>query len=209
MPLENRVDPWGRIHAVAARGTLLGNRGRLHDEIRQLTRQWDRKAWVTCELEHDGRKRDVFGPNSYSELFFLDEATAFSAGHRPCASCRRARYLEFRSKWMDANGAAFSLPDASMSEVDKLLHAERVTRAGTKTTFERPLADLSFGTFIDVEGEALLVWRPGLMQWSFTGYSPYRRKLSPSTAVRLLTPESIVRTFSAGFLPTVHPSAGT
>src|SRR6185295_157110 len=99
MPLENRVDPWGCIHAVAARGTLLGNRGKLHDETRRLTRQWDRKAWVTCELEHDGRKREVFGANSYSELFFLDEATAFSAGHRPCASCRRTRYAEFKSKW--------------------------------------------------------------------------------------------------------------
>lgn len=207
MTLQNRVDPWGQLHAVSARGSLLGNRGRLHDEHRQIVSQWQRPAWVTCELEFKGRHRDVFGANTYSELFFLDEATALSVGHRPCATCRRERYDEFKSKWLVANSARIAMPSSSIAEVDKLLHAERIRQSGAKVTFEAPLSSLPLGTFVEIDGEAFLAWRQGLIRWSFSGYSAADEQPAPSMRVRVLTPASIVRTLAVGFCPTVHQSA--
>lgn len=207
MTLQNRVDPWGNLHAANARGSLLGNRGKLHNEQRQIVRDWQRLPWVTCALDFKGRKREVFAPSTYSELFFLDEATAFAAGHRPCASCRRGRYDEFKSGWLVANGARLSLTNASIAEIDKLLHAERVDVSGVKITFEAPLRDLPLGTFVDIKGESSLVWNHGLKRWSFSGYSALHLQPSPSTLVRVLTPESIVRTFAGGYCPAVHESA--
>jgi hypothetical protein len=172
-----------------------------------VKRQWQRSAWVTCELECNGRRRDVFGANTYSELFFLDEATALSAGHRPCATCRRARYDEFKSKWLVANGTRVSLPNSSIGEIDKILHSERADRSGAKATFEASLSSLPLGAFVEVNGEALLVWHQGLTKWSFWGYSDVKRVLDQSTRVRVLTPDSVVRTLATGFRPTVHPSA--
>ena len=207
MTLQNRVDPWGQLHAVGARGSMLGNRGRLHNEHRQIVSQWQRPAWVTCELEFNGRHRDVFGANTYSELFFLDEATALSAGHRPCATCRRERYDEFKSKWLVANSARVPMPSSSITEVDKVLHGERADRSGTKVTFEAPLSSLPPGAFVEIDGEALLVWRRGLKHWSFSGYSAAKVNPAPPTRVRVLTPASVVRTLAIGFRPTVHLSA--
>ena len=122
MTFQNRIDPWGCLHAVSTRGSLLGNRGKLHNDDLKIVRQSDRKAWVSCELEFNGRKREVFGNSTYSELFFLDEATAFSAGHRPCSSCRPGRYEEFKSRWLATNGPRLSAITSSMTEIDKLLH---------------------------------------------------------------------------------------
>lgn len=209
MTLQNRVDPWGQLNAVSARGSMLGNRGRLHNEHRQIVSQWQRTAWVTCELEFNGRHRDVFGASTYSELFFLDEATALSAGHRPCATCRRERYDEFKSKWLVANGARAAMPNSSIIEVDRVLHAERTDRSGAKVTFEAPLSSLPLGAFVEIDGEALLVWRQGLTRWSFSGYSAAKMQPAQLTRLRVLTPESIVRTLAVGFRPTVHPSANS
>jgi hypothetical protein len=206
MALQNRVDPWGRLHAVNARGTMLGNRGRLHNEHRQIVRQWQRLAWVACELQFSGRCRDVFGANTYSELFFLDEATALSAGHRPCATCRRARYEEFKGKWLVANSTSVSIPGASIIEIDKVLNRERADRSGEKVTFDAPLSTVPLGAFVEINGEAFLVWRRGLARWSFSGYSVVQIPFDPSVCVRVLTPQSVVRTLVAGFLPTVHSS---
>ena len=207
MTLQNRVDPWGHLHAVSARGSMLGNRGRLHNEHRQIVSQWQRPAWVTCELQFNGRHRDVFGANTYSELFFLDEATALSAGHRPCATCRRVRYDEFKSRWLLANNTRLSMPNLSVMEIDKVLHAERADVDGTKTTFEAPLSSLPLGVLVEINGEALLAWRQGLTRWSFSGYSATKVRPAPSTLVRVLTPNSVVRTLAVGFCPAVHPSA--
>lgn len=207
MPLRNRVDPWGHLHAANARGSLMGNRGKIHNEQRQIVHDWQRLPWVTCALEFKGRKREVFAPNAYSELFFLDEATAFAAGHRPCASCRRGRYDEFKANWLAANGARFSLTNTSIDEIDKLLHAERVNVSGVKVTFESRLRDLPLGALVEINGESFLVWRQGLMRWSFSGYSALRPQPPSSTLVRVLTPESIIRTFAGGYCPAVHESA--
>lgn len=207
MTLQNRIDPWGRLHAVDARGSMLGNRGRLHNAARQIVRQWDRLAWVTCDLEFNGRKRDVFGASTYSELFFLDEATAFAAGHRPCASCRRARYDEFKSRWLVAHGALPSATTPSIGDIDKLLHGERATRDGAKVTYEAQLSSLPLGAFVEYDDAAFLVWHRGLTRWSFSGYSSRQTQPDPSARVQVLTPESVVRAFAGGLRPSVHPSA--
>lgn len=130
MPLQNLVDPWGRLHAVEARGTLLGKRGILHNAQKEIIATSARKGWVTCRLEFAGRKREVFSASSYSELFFLDEATAFSAGHRPCAECRRERYTEFKAAWVKANARLARSANPPIAEIDKVMHAERALRGG-------------------------------------------------------------------------------
>ena len=208
MPLQNRVDPWGRLHAIEARGTLLGNRGILHNAQKEIISNSARKGWVTCRLEFEGRQREVFSAGSYSELFFLDEATAFSAGHRPCAECRRGRYNEFKAAWVRANPGLVRSANPSITEIDKVLHAERARRGGGKVTFEALLAELPPGAFIEVDGEAFLVWRGGLLRWSFDGYSGGQSLPASSTRVRVLTPASVVRVFRSGFVPGVHASAG-
>lgn len=206
MPLQNRVDPWGQLHAVAARGDWLGNRGILHDDRKQVIAQWRHKHWVTCRLEFKGRRREIFGANSYSELFFLDEATAFSAGHRPCAECRRERYKEFKTSWSAANAERIDSSNPSVAEIDNQLHAERAVPGGDKVVFQAELGDLPNGTFIELHGRALLLWADQLHTWSATGYSPFRDMVPPSTKVSILTPRSLVRMFNRDFKPQVHES---
>src|ERR1700743_3660322 len=101
--LQNRVDPQGNIIKTTARGAWMGNRGQLHNEQRQIVRPFKLKAWLTCLLQFNGRKREVMSPQRYTELFFLDEATAFAAGHRPCFECRRKDYDLFKSFWLQGN----------------------------------------------------------------------------------------------------------
>ena len=112
MPRRNRVTPLGEIVAVPERGTYFGNRGVLHDEGGRIRRPWQVRRWLICLLEFKGRHRAVMTPNRYTELFFLDEATGLAAGHRPCAECRRARFLAFRDAWAAGNhGTIWSRPD--------------------------------------------------------------------------------------------------
>jgi hypothetical protein len=205
--LQNRVDPWGTLCAVSNRGTLMGNRGILHDEFNQIVRPWAHKAWVTCLLSFKGIKRPrPFSQGNYSELFFLDEATAFSAGHRPCAYCQRERHLCFKETWLRANVEESTRPSVRMPDIDNVLHNERAIRGGGKRTFDAPLFDLPFGSMFEYEGNALLVAVRGYLPWSFEGYGAPRH-IGSKTSVRVLTPESIVRAFSAGFVPNMHSSA--
>lgn len=205
-PLQNRVDPSGQLHAQSHRGTLMGNRGILHDDTRQIRRQWAHKAWVTCTLAYADIRRSVFSPNNYSELFFLDEVTAFAAGHRPCNTCQRARHAAFRQAWLDANMAERSDGHVAISVIDAQLHRERAIRGGGKSTFNARLGQLPRGTMFEYEGAVCLVWTDGLLRWSFSGYSLHPA-LPPDRNVRVLTPASIVRMFASGFVPRVHPSA--
>jgi len=206
MPLQNRVDPWGKLIAVNARGAWLGNRGILHNARKEIIAPWRHKAWITCNLVHRGIKRQLFHPHRYSELFFLDEATAFSAGHRPCAQCRRARYTDFKGAWCAANreNEARTIP---VAEIDKQLHAERVARDGTKVTFSTEFANIPVGTFIEVDGDAWLYWQGQLKKWSPAGYIAIGEPPAPRTCVTVLTPFSIVRIFAQGFTPQLHESA--
>lgn len=207
MPLQNRVDPWSRLIAVPDRGAWLGNRGVLHNEQKQIVAPWRHKTWVTCQLEFRGRKRVVFGKGTYSELFFLDEATALSAGHRPCGECRRERYVAFKEYWCAANRPGKSPSGVPVSDIDQQLHAERAVRGGGKVTHRSRFDALPDGAFIEWNENALLVWGEHLHRWSPGGYSVADGLLpSNEEEVIVLTPASVVETLRRGFQPQVHPS---
>ena len=140
-------------------------------------------------------------PRRYSELFFLDEATAFAAGHRPCGECRRKRHDAFKAAWFAANHPA----GKSISEIDAALHLERVTAERGKRTFRAPLEDLPPGTIVEHEGDPYLLWRSGWLQWTPRGYET--PSAAPPGVVEILTPRSIVAMLRRGFSPQVHPSA--
>jgi hypothetical protein len=126
MPRRNRVTPLGEIVAVSERGTMMGNRGILHDAEGLIRRPWAVKRWLICVLEFRGRHRMVMAPNRYTELFFLDEATALAAGHRPCFECRRDRYLAFRDAWAAGDPEMVGREPIRADDIDNRLHAERV-----------------------------------------------------------------------------------
>ena len=202
MPRQNRVTPFGEIVAVPERGTMMGNRGRLHDLQGRIRRTWQVKRWLVCLLEFHGRQRTVMGPNSYTELFFLDEATGLAAGHRPCFECRRKAFEAFAVAF--ASGNRIALPTAGM--IDERLHAERIGAKNLKKTFRRRADDLPEGTFVVVDGAAHLIWRGRLLRWSPGGYIASRR-FSKLDQVTVLTPRSTVRAIRAGYRPSVHSSA--
>lgn len=205
MPLQNRVTPEGEIVATAARGTMMGNRGGcLHRPDRTLAgRRWVSRQWICCLLSFNGRHRQVMTPGRYTELFFLDEATALAAGHRPCFECRRKDFLWFAELWGQTTGAT-GRPAAG--DIDRALHAERLTESGAKRTHAGDLADLPSGTFVRWQGAPHLLLAGWMLPWSPTGYGHPAERPS-AAAVEVLTPRSTVAVLSAGFCPTVHPSA--
>ena len=207
MPLQNRVDPFGALQSVSARGSLMGNRGVLHNQEKNIIRHWSTKAWVTCVLHYPGYERPVFESGAYSQLFFLDEATAFAAGHRPCGSCRRQRYREFKAQWLAANPGVVAGEKVAINAIDKVLHAERALRGGGKVTFDATTDTLPFGTFIQKDEHAYLVADSALLPWSFHGYGQPVTLPEPGTPVTVLTPASIVALFRYGFRPQVDTSA--
>ena len=206
MPLQNRVTPEGLIVALAARGLMMGNRGgALHGPDRQLRRRrWASKQWICCRLEFNGRYRQVMAPNRYTELFFLDEATALAAGHRPCFECRRQDFLWFASLW----GAAAGKPGrASVAQMDQVLHAERVDRNGAKVVYRAAVDALPSGAFVRMEGQPHLVLSSWLLPWSPAGYGTPQRH-PEGGEVDVLTPRSIVAVLAAGYCPTLlHETA--
>jgi hypothetical protein len=192
---------------VSARGTLVGNRGIIHNHARTIIAQWRTKAWITCRLSWKGWRRTVMRPGSWTELFFLDEATAFAAGHRPCAYCRRARFNEFKAAWLAANPLATSSATPRISEIDHILHTERTQKGGRKVTYEEKLNTLPDGAMIELDAVAYVVWQQQLLKWSFKGYEQSEMPWPSIRRVRVLTPVSIVRMLRKGFLPGVHESA--
>jgi hypothetical protein len=210
-PLQNRVTPFGDLVATTARGTLMGNRGRLHDDARRIVRRVvpSYRAWVTCRLEFRGRWRAVMTPGRYTELFFLDEATALAAGHRPCGECRHADYRRFKALWLTANRARSAGCDGPIAAIDRQLHRERLGADGRPRTFSAALASLPDGVFVGVPGtrEPLLLWRAALRPWSPAGYGAPRACPDEADRVTVLTPRSTVAAIAAGYAPAVHPSA--
>ena len=207
--LQNRVNPWGKLCAVPDRGSLMGNRGILHDADNKIVRAWKHRNWVTCLLSYKGIKREhPFSPGNYSELFFLDEATSFAAGHRPCAYCQRARNREFKSSWAQANIAGDGSADLTMAELDKQLHVDRVEFDGSKKTYRTSYGSLPVGTMFEHGGGALVRAQNGPQPWSFTGYSS-PIPLAKEVVVTVLTPRSVVSSFAAGFVPCLHPTASS
>jgi hypothetical protein len=200
--LQNRVDPWGMLRTVPDRGSLMGNRGILHNEERSIVKPWAHKHWVTCLLAFNNIKRPspFSTTNHYSELFFVDEANAFSAGHRPCAFCQRMRSNEFKAAWLRANVDAPDRASYSLSKIDAVLHNERAQRGGGKLVFEESLSQLPVGTMFEWNGDAHLVTTNGNLPWSFAGYgAPV--ELDRESRVKVLTPASIVKAFQVGFVP--------
>jgi len=199
MPLQNRVTPFGEIVISPARGTFMGNRGILHTDNQQLTnRRWTTYAWIICVLNFKGRRRQPMSPRTYTELFFLDEATALAAGHRPCGECRRADYKQFEAYWIAGNNVA------TIGEIDRVLHNERVdARTRTKVTFQANIDSLADGTFITLDGAPYLIWDQGLWHWTPDGYQPCQTK-PRNRIVTVLTPRSTVNALTAGYIPKVE-----
>jgi hypothetical protein len=209
MPRQNRVTPQGDIVAIPERGTFMGNRGVLHDDDGRIRRPWQVRRWLVCVLEFRGRKRQVMTPRRYTELFFLDEATALAAGHRPCAECRRQRYNAFRAAWQSAHPSPASSDPPLADEMDRQLHGERITRDRSKVVFRARLGELPDGILLRIPErgkEIYLVWKEGLFPWSPGGYRE-RIDLSGNVEVEVLTPKSIVAVIRAGYVPEIHPSA--
>jgi hypothetical protein len=156
MPLPNGVDSWGRIQSICPSAGFLGNRGILHGADGVISRPWKNKSWVTCALHYAGRNRKpLMQPGRYSELFFLDEATALAAGHRPCGECRKEEYARFKAAWFATHNTDRANSN-SIDEIDRVLHEERVSLTKEKKTFKSPLGELPFGVMFEVEGRAYL-----------------------------------------------------
>jgi len=207
MTLQNRVDPLGQLHAVPARGDFMGNRGILHNAQQHIVTQWRGKAWITCQLQFKGRQSPVFAPDSYSQLFFRDEATAFAAGHRPCAECRRGRFNEFKAAWLQVNHDLIETASPTVLSIDSILHQERLLPDKSKRCHEATLGSLPPGSMLLHNGQALLLWQGKLLAWSFDGYQRSTAALPVAARVQVLTPPSVVRVFASGLLPQVHVSA--
>lgn len=206
MPLQNRVDPAGQLHAVPQYGTRMGNRGILHDAAKNIKRQWAHKAWVACLTDFGGTQRAVFSEGNYSELFFLDDVSALAAGHRPCKSCQRELHIAFKAAWLAANRDPADTAFVPIGAIDSQLHAERAIAGGTKRVFEAALGTLPNGAMFRHGDAILLAWANGLLRWSFDGYQP-APALPADTSVSVLTPPSIIAMLVQGYRPRVHPSA--
>lgn len=199
MPLTNRVDPFGVIFATARRGAWMGNRGRLHDAHRQVVRRWAGKTWITCALSfRDYRRKALMAADSYTELFFLDEATAYAAGHRPCAECRRADYNRFKAALAAARPADGI---RTAGQMDAILHAERTAAVRARA----PAASLPDGAMVAIEGRALIKLGATLRPWTPGGYGAARP--GPEGEVEVLTPASILAVLRAGLAVQIDGSA--
>jgi len=207
MPLQNRVDPCGVIFRTTARGTFIGNRGgAIHGDRSEIVRQFKSRRWIACLLEFKGIRRQVMSPRCYTELFFLDEAVALAAGHRPCAECRRERFNAFKNAWKRSE------PDRAdpllAPEIDAELHRARIDSRGRNVTYQASLNSLPDGCFVQIDGSSYLVWDESLLLWSPQGYLKEDRRPAGLT-VTVLTPEPIVECIRRGYQPEIHKSAST
>lgn len=205
MPLQNRGTPFGELVAAPARGLAYANRGCLHDETGRLRRRYDGRRWIACRLEFRGwRRSPLRQPGRFTEIFFLDEATAFAAGHRPCALCRREDYVRFGEVWSEMHREG-----RGADAIDRRLHAERVDPV-TRLHRLHPARgdDLPDGAFVLHDGEPHVVLGEWLLRWTVAGYADALAR--PNTATVLITPPSLLGILRAGWrsaLPLLHPSA--
>jgi hypothetical protein len=208
MPLKNRVTPFSEIIAVPDRGTLMGNRGCLHNDLRQIIRHFcSQKSWIACLTDFKDRKRELMTPGHYTELFFLDEATAFSPGHRPCGECRRTSFRRFKAAWLGGNPQAGLGPKPTIKQIDAILNTDRLTEDGKKRIYRAAIGDLPDGVMVSLPGtkDAFLLWRGRLHHWTAGGYDEVR-PAKPDQVLDVLTPRTIVAAIRAGYVPAFHPS---
>ena len=213
MPLQNRVTPFGDIIATPHRGMFTGNRGIIHDPETKtlLNRRWTSRAWLACVCEFRGRRRKVMGGRSWTELFFLDEATAFAAGHRPCFFCRRDDATRFRAAWERGNGVS----NLRANDIDAVLHRERLEGKRKRLhPLPVPVSQLPDGAMVQVGDEGFLIAKARALRWSPEGYREAKwanDRASPLHAANeramLLTPPSTLRALSAGYRVVLHQSA--
>ena len=213
MPLQNRVDPFGEIHAVSPRGMFTGNRGVIHDPGSKtlLKRRWTTKAWIICACDYKDKKREVMGRNApsggagWTELFFLDEVTALAAGHRPCFYCRRERAKEFAGRY----GDAFGIAEPRAAEIDARLQGERLASGGRAEPIDRTtFRGLPDGAMVASGGRAFALRSGEALPWSFDGYGPPLDDEAPgSRSLKLITPPTTVAILQAGYKPVWHGGA--
>jgi hypothetical protein len=209
VPLPNRVTPLGELVAVPARGLVYGNRGCLHDADGRIRRVYQVRRWIACRLEFRGRRRSpLLRPGRFTELFFLDEATAFAAGHRPCAECRRADYDRFGVLWRGL------YEERGADTIDARLHVERIDPATRRRRLHRArLDEVPDGAFVLHDERPLLVLGDALLPWSFDGYGEALPR--PGGRTTLITPPSLVAVLRSGWpgdgvepgVPFLHPTA--
>jgi hypothetical protein len=209
---QNRVNPFGELIATTARGTLMGNRGCLHGDRDHPVRRYQGRRWIICVLEFKGRTRAPMPPGHYTSLFFLDEATALAAGHRPCAECQRENFTNFRAHWAAANPELAGSTAPAVDTIDRILHSERISdhhyqRQKVKLTYTEQLDTLPDGAFIllGTGDTPCLVRGEALYPWSFEGYGPPLAR--PDATVQVLTPRSIVRALAHGYNAAIHATA--
>jgi hypothetical protein len=195
--LQNRVDPLGRFIETSARGSWMGNRGVIHKH-KQITKIFKHKAWITCTLEFKGRKRTVMTPDRWTELFFLDEATAFAAGHRPCFECRRDDALRFKSCWIKGNPVHHFNMTTSINRIDEIIHRERIDNEKAKVMHQCATSDIPEGTFILMNDNPFVFSKGRLHRWTAFGYED-SIAVPESSTLTILTPQSIVNAFRAGY----------
>ena len=203
MPLQNRVTPTGDIIATPHRGMFTGNRGIIHDPATKtlLKKRWSSPAWLTCTCEFRGRRREVMAQRSWTELFFLDEATALAAGHRPCFYCRKDDANRFRAAWEKGN----RVHDVRMHDIDTTLHHERLDHGKKRLhALLVPLDQLPEGAMVQHDEQSYLVTQGRALKWSPAGYSAAEQLPDEAT---LLTPPSTLRTLNAGYQAVLHPTA--
>lgn len=208
MPLQNRVNPVGRLFANPSKaGTLMGNRGRLHNKDQTLRTEWgSERRWIYCTTDVVFGKRVPMDPmlNSYTELFFLDTPTALAAGHRPCAQCKREEHLAFKNFWVAAGlGEAMN---SSIVVIDAELSKER---GASQRPWPEKLANLPTGALVRLPGESsffLVAPEKRLLQWTFDGYLA-GPEVSSDQDVEVVTPRSMVKVLAAGFAAKPHSTA--
>lgn len=199
---QNRVDPLGQLRAIPQRGAWFGNKGCLHDAAGQIRRSHQGRRWITCLTEFRGRKRALMQPGRYTELFFLDEATAYAAGHRPCAECRRAAYERFCGLWAQAHG------DIGAEAIDRALHAARLD-GRVRRRMPVPAASVPEGAMILHAGAPVLRASGGWFAWHPEGYCPTPEPgFAPGAEVALLTPLPVAQLMARGLPVQIAPRSG-
>jgi hypothetical protein len=195
---QNRVNPFGAIIKTPARGSLMGNRGVIHSDAGEIKKAYKLKTWITCLLRFKGRKFRIMAPKRWTALFFLDEATAFAAGHRPCNECRRDDFKRFKLFWIKGNSEYGFNMKTKIALIDEILHKERINSKGEKITFEMNISEIPDGTFVTMNSIPYLFFHSRLYEWTPDGY---KNALLLHTVPRLtvITPKSIVKMFLAGY----------
>jgi hypothetical protein len=195
---QNRVNPFGELMKTPARGSLMGNRGVIHNDDGEIKRPYKLKAWITCLLKFKGRKFRIMAPKRWTALFFLDEATAFAAGHRPCNECRRDDFNRFKLFWIKGNSEYGFNMKTKIAEIDAVLHDERINSNAEQITFEMNISEIPDGTFVTINSIPYLFFQSSLYEWTPYGYKD-AMPLPSVPQLTVVTPKSIVKMFLAGY----------